>query len=172
MKMILIIFLVLGSFASFAQGILFTLPKAPTILQIEVMVPFSGKPIIRHVEDEPWVIVSISFDDKLKDFSSKIRHSSFRRLSCTGDFEMGKDNKIVQVKSLKLCVDQDGVYFADSVGMEKISQEEREDEYSLIEPTLDLNAEDEGHIYWSHLPKESSLESQGQAKKHTEASNQ
>jgi hypothetical protein len=125
-KMLLAAFAaVITTQASWAQstGLIFSsLDKKPEILELEKINGWSGSSI-KYVSEHPKTIISTSFNSPgTQDFQMRVLNSNLTKMDCDAKFEIKLDQKKVQyieIQSINVCINADGVVIADSFGTSK-----------------------------------------------------
>jgi hypothetical protein len=99
----------------------------PTVLEVKKYREISGRLTVKHIHENPRIVITLGSTTKeVRDFVAKLIESDIDKVNCDGDFfltyEMGA--QIINIKSLKLCVDENGDVIAHSIGMKKLSDAE------------------------------------------------
>lgn len=98
--------------ASFGQGLLFSsLPEVPKFLALEKIKPFVGESYLRHRNKEFNVWINIKYEtEELKKLNAHLLNQN-PNVYCDGEFELKRDKddrQYISVKSISVCVDQEG----------------------------------------------------------------
>lgn len=98
----------------------------PNVLEVKKYREVSGRLTVKHVHDNPRIVVSLGSTVKeVRDFISKVIESDIQKINCDGDFFPAYDMYGVQhimINSIKTCVDESGDLIAHSVGMAKLNE--------------------------------------------------
>ena len=104
------------------------LSEKPQVVQFSKQRSNNGVLELRHIQESPKVSVRIVYaTPETKDLSQKILESDLDKISCDGDFTLTYDRfgtQYIQINSIKVCLDEDGLLIGHSFGIAKLKPEE------------------------------------------------
>jgi hypothetical protein len=136
MKTALILILIISSLASNAQ----VLMEQPKILELRKYRTVNDRLELRYIREKPRTIVRLSFStEEVGKFLDKfLKSEDLDKLNCDGEFSLIyiAGAPVLNIKSIKTCLDVDGQVAVHSVGMKRLSEAEINASKKIIEDNM------------------------------------